>query len=782
MKADKRLSAALLSALAALSLCACAGENEALPDEPLPDYTGNLRISELMIKNDATLLSPDGRFSDWVELENTFGAQLSLDGWQLSADGDSWSFPKALLEPGERLLVFCDKDGAGEFCADFALSAGETLRLAAPDGTVVDSVTCADTKADHVLVRTEDGSFADSRWASPGEENSPQGCAAFAAGRECASPLVINEAAVYNDSYAPWPQKDTYDWVELKNVSAAALELSDYWLSDDDKDMTQWRLPEQTLEPGESVLVFCAGDTDGYYHAPFSLNALDERLYLSGQDGLADYVYLHDIPIGSSMGRLDGENGFFFFDIPSPGEDNQGGARLISSPPRALTDEGCYDDLDKLTVELVSDGKIYYTADGSMPTADSTEYTAPIELESTCVIRAIAVEDGALPSRALTRSYIINEGHSLPVLSIATDEPAAFQKMYTNQRKGLDLGANVTFFDGESSFNHDCALSMKGWTSLSLPKKSMGVSFKSRYGGELECDVFGNGITEYSSLSVRAGQDYTFSIFRNELFQDLCSEASDAVMTQESKFCVLYINGEYRGIYCLKEDFSEQYYASHKSVSKDSVTELRTPVAMDSAFYQEVLSFIQQNDLSDAENYREICERVDVDSLIDWFLFEGYSANTDVQGNVRVLRSDEDGGKWSFALYDLDWGFYYAGSDFAVILSGIGNAGNQLPPLVKAMLKNEDFRDKLLTRFAQLNKTTLSNEHVLALIDEYQALLEPEVARDRERWDMSESSWYSYVDSLRSFLIDNDWENHNIDQLCSLLDLTAEEREAYFGK
>lgn len=253
-------------------------------------------------------------------------------------------------------------------------------------------------------------------------------------------------------------------------------------------------------------------------------------------------------------------------------------------------------------------------------------------------------------------------------------------------------------------------------------------------------------------------------------------------MTQESKFCVLYINGEYRGIYCLKEDFSEQYYASHKGVSKDSVTELRTPVAVDSAFYQEVLSFIRQNDLSDAENYREICERVDVDSLIDWFLFEGYSANTDVQGNVRVLRSDDNGGKWSFALYDLDWGFYYAGSDFAVILSGIGNAGNQMPPLVKAMLKNEDFRDKLLTRFAQLNKTTLSNAHVLARIDEYQALLEPEVARDRERWDMSASSWYSYVDALRDFLIDNDWENHNIDQLCSLLDLTAEEREAYFGK
>lgn len=786
----KQLAAVILSALAALSLCACAGNKEnATPTEPstepvsapLPDYTGILCISELMIKNDASLLSPDGRFSDWVELENTSGAQLSLDGWQLSAGGDSWSFPSALLAPGERLLVFCDKDGTGELCANFGLSAGELLSLIAPDGTAIDSVECADMEADHVMLRAEDGSFIESRWASPGKANTLQGSAEFAAERQCASPIVINEVVVYNENYIPWSQREKYDWVELKNVSDAAQQLSEYWLSDDDKDLTQWQLPEYVLEPGQCMMVFCAGDTDGMYHAPFSLNAQDERLYLSGESGIADYVYLHDIPAGGSMGRIDGENGFFYFTASSPEAPNEGGARLISAMPRSLTEDGCYNGIDKLTVELEGEGKIYYTTDGSLPTAESTEYTAPIELDCTCVIRAISVEDGALPSRPVTYSYIINENHTLPVLSLAVDSPSSFSNIYYNGWKGQKLGANLALYDGESSFNHDCALSMKGWTSLSLPKKSMGVSFKGVYGGDLECDVFGNGITKYSSLSIRAGQDYTFSIFRNEMFQRLCSDASDAALTQASKFCILYINGEYRGIYCLKEDFSEQYYASHAGVSKGSVTEMKTPVPLDSDFYRDVIDPCWKNDMSVDENYQQLCQKVDIDSFIDWFIFESYSANTDIQGNVRVFRSDENGGKWVFALYDLDWGFCYP-NDFILLMHGLGNVGNQMPTIARALSNNADFRDRLLTRFAELNKTVLSNENVLRLIDEYQALIEPEAARDRERWDLTMDGWYSRVDSLRSFINDNDWEMHNIEQLCSLLNVTPEEREAYFGR
>lgn len=787
-------AAAFISALlTALLLSACAADRGESPPETaeptreVRNYSGMLRISELMIKNRATLLSPDGRFSDWVELENVSGEAVPLEGWQLSDGGKGWELPPLTLEPGERLLVFCDKNGQDELCADFSLSAGEQLSLVAPSGETADSVLCADIKGDHVMVRAEDGSFQDSRWASPGEADTPQGCAAFAAGRQTRSPIVINEAAVSSGS-SPRFGQEPCDWVELRNVSDAPQELSDYWLSDELDELMQWQLPQRSLEPGECVLVFCTGDepdsADSSYHAPFSLNAQDERLYLSRADGsIADYVYLHDIPIDGSMGRLDDEDGFFYFERSSPGEVNQNGRRLVSNPPETLTPDGCFEGVGSMTVELSARGDIYYTTDGAAPTTDSALYTGPIELSGTCVIRAISVEEGALPSRISTYSYIINEGHSLPVLSLAVDDPAAFRTMYNNSRKGLDLSANIALYDGESSFNQGCAVSMKGWTSLNLPKKSLGVSFKGVYGGKLRCDVFQNGITEYSSLSVRAGQDYPFSIFRNELLQRLCSESSDAALTQESKYCVLYINGEYRGIYCLKEDFSKQYYASHAGVSPESVTAIRTPVPLSSDFYREVLDLCWKNDMSVDENYRQLCQRVDVESLIDWFILEGYSANTDVQGNVRVFRSTENGGKWSFAFYDLDWGFCYSGSDFSVLLlDGVGNAGNQMPTLVRAMLRNSDFRARVLERFAELNKTVLSNDHVLALIDEYQILLEPEAARDRERWDLGIDSWYSHVDGLRSFITDNNWEVHNIDQLCRFLDVTPEEREAYFGR
>ena len=315
-----------------------------------------------------------------------------------------------------------------------------------------------------------------------------------------------------------------------------------------------------------------------------------------------------------------------------------------------------------------------------------------------------------------------------------------------------------------------------------MPKKSLGVKFRGRYGGNLECNVFDNGVTEFSSLAIRAGQDYTFSVFRNELFQRLCEEAGTACLTQSSKYCILYVNGNYYGIYCLKEDFSKQYYASHAGVSADSVVANKCPVSLDSEFYNEVLNFIYHNDLTVDENYQYVCDHVDIDSLIDWFLLEGYCANTDIQGNTRMYRSPENGNKWTFCFYDLDWGFWYSRSDFTIIMNEIGNAGNQMPPLIKNLLKNRYFRDRVLYRFAELNRTVLSNEHVLGLMDEFEALLEPEIERDRRRWGLNMVDYRYRVQELRDFVINNNWEQHNVNQLCYFLHVGEMERQQIFGR
>lgn len=806
MKRNKLLSV-LFIVLLCIIFAAC-GKSQPAPEatpvptaaptpQPTPEPTpyispdaDKIKISELMVKNDATLLDSDGEFSDWFELVNTSDSPVSLAGWRVSdgEDKSGWSFPDVTIDAGGYLLVFASsKESTGtELHASFSLSEDETLYLYAPENYLADSAPNVSTKADHSSVRCADGSFEDCTWPTPGYSNDAEGYELFCAAHTATSPLVINEVMVYNDSYNRQPDGEYYDWVELKNVSEEPIMLAEYYLSDDKDNPMLWRLPERYLDPGALLVVHCSGNSDlstsDTVHSNFSLNSTSERLYLTSaaQQRVTDYVWLHDIFKDWTVGRMDGQSGFFYLSSPSPWSGNRGNAyRYISDQPVSLGEDGIYNDVTSVSVELEGSGRIFYTTDGSRPDESSAEYTEPITLDKTTVIRAINVQDGAAPSRAITLSYIINENHTLPVLSLSTDSPSTFSGIYYNKRKYYEIPANISYFEDGSSFNIDCGLKMKGWTSLENPKKSMGVSFRGCYGDDmLDYDIFGSDVTEFSSLSIRAGQDYPLAIIRNELFQELCLEMGDNVPTQNSKYCILYLNGSYYGIYCLKEDFSKQYYASHKGVNKSDVTMLKSPVALSSAVYQEVFQFCRDNDMSLDENYDHICSVLDIDNVVDWFLIEGYTANSDVNGNMRYFKLN-DGGKWQIAFYDLDWTFNYASNCFTNITDS--NREVQVSQLINRLLTNARFREQLLSRYSELVSTTLSNEHVLAKIDELQALLEPEVPRERDQWGSDVDGWHYRLDELRSFITNNDYANYSANKLCSMLGASAEQKMQYFG-
>ena len=806
MKRNKLLSV-LFIVLLCIIFAAC-GKSQPAPEatpvptaaptpQPTPEPTpyispdaDKIKISELMVKNDATLLDSDGEFSDWFELVNTSDSPVSLAGWRVSdgEDKSGWSFPDVTIDAGGYLLVFASsKESAGtELHASFSLSEDETLYLYAPENYLADNAPNVSTMADHSSVRRADGSFEDCIWPTPGYSNDAEGYELFCAAHTATSPLVINEVMVYNDSYNRQPDGEYYDWVELKNVSEEPIMLAEYYLSDDKDNPMLWRLPERYLDPGALLVVHCSGNSDlstsDTVHSNFSLNSTSERLYLTSaaQQRVTDYVWLHDIFKDWTVGRMDGQSGFFYLSSPSPWSGNRGNAyRYISDQPVSLGEDGIYNNVTSVSVELEGSGRIFYTTDGSRPDESSAEYTESITLDKTTVIRAINVQDGAAPSRAITLSYIINENHTLPVLSLSTDSPSTFSGIYYNKRKYYEIPANISYFEDGSSFNIDCGLKMKGWTSLENPKKSMGVSFRGCYGDDmLDYDIFGSDVTEFSSLSIRAGQDYPLAIIRNELFQELCLEMGDNVPTQNSKYCILYLNGSYYGIYCLKEDFSKQYYASHKGVNKSDVTMLKSPVALSSAVYQEVYQFCRDNDMSLDENYDHICSVLDIDNVVDWFLIEGYTANSDVNGNMRYFKLN-DGGKWQIAFYDLDWTFNYASNCFTNITDS--NREVQVSQLINRLLTNARFREQLLSRYSELVSTTLSNEHVLAKIDELQALLEPEVPRERDQWGSDVDGWHYRLDELRSFITNNDYANYSANKLCSMLGASAEQKMQYFG-
>ena len=121
-------------------------------------YTGtsawpSLRISEWLAANDGFNADPaDGDFDDWIELYNPTPLDVSLDGWRIGDSapepGAEYTIPTGFIIPaGGRLVVWCDDETTqsstpGNLHLPFKLtSAGETLTLKAPDGTVIDTVT-----------------------------------------------------------------------------------------------------------------------------------------------------------------------------------------------------------------------------------------------------------------------------------------------------------------------------------------------------------------------------------------------------------------------------------------------------------------------------------------------------------------------------------------------------------------------------------------------------------------------------------------------------------------
>lgn len=114
---------------------------------------GDLVINEFMADNVATITDEDGTFSDWIELHNTTGSPISLNGWFLTDDAATptkWQFPVAdfpndTIAGGGYLVVWAsgkDRAGSGaeqEIHTNFKLSAsGEYLALVRPDGATVE--------------------------------------------------------------------------------------------------------------------------------------------------------------------------------------------------------------------------------------------------------------------------------------------------------------------------------------------------------------------------------------------------------------------------------------------------------------------------------------------------------------------------------------------------------------------------------------------------------------------------------------------------------------------
>ena len=299
-------------------------------------------------------------------------------------------------------VLFSGCANGQEFVQDTQDRPGVT-KIAVTGGVVVsDTVTPSvnDAKTNEPLPTFE---------ADPGEQTDNKDKTEQDPEEEYGRVLRINEILATNDEYNEH-NDGFFDMVEIYNASNETLKLSDYFLSDSKKHLTDYPLPNIELNPGEYTVVYCTGD---YYKKteedmPFKLSYSGEKLYIADKSGnILDKVKYPKLPKNMSYG-VGPDGTFMVYDTPTVGSGNTYGYKGILPEPETDVLPGTYDGT--VSVTLKGEGTIRYTLDGTEPNDDSPVYDGkPIRIGKTCSIRAFQTKDGYLKSFTKTFDYLISE-------------------------------------------------------------------------------------------------------------------------------------------------------------------------------------------------------------------------------------------------------------------------------------------------------------------------------------------------------------------------------------
>jgi hypothetical protein len=336
--------------------------------------------------------------------------------------------------------------------------------------------------------------------------------------------LVINEFMASNSDSIRDPQGQYDDWIEIYNFGFGPINVGGMYLTDDLSFPTKWQIPNNNpsstvIIRGQYLLIWADNDTgDAGLHANFKLNADGEEIGLFDKDGqtLIDSVIYSRQKTDISYGRYpDAGEDWRLFTIPSPAAQNHGGYQGEVADTKFSHNRGFYDEPFYVTIATETEGAmIYYTLDGSEPYSASGRgpggmvYAAPIAINRTTYLRAMAVKPGWMPSNIDTHTYIFLDdiieqpkyppgfptggwGHigpdyqmdpvvvnaysstikddmkSIPTLSLVMDVDDWFgsKGIYINESQdGTERVVSMEYFDPNDGgqFQINCALSMQG--------------------------------------------------------------------------------------------------------------------------------------------------------------------------------------------------------------------------------------------------------------------------------------------------------------------------------
>jgi hypothetical protein len=391
--------------------------------------------------------------------------------------------------------------------------------------------------------------------------------------------VFINEATGSNTL------NNTFDWVEVFNNNANAVNLDSVFLSDSKKKPLKYRFSGKTLAAKAFISVNADGDLTASTAttAAFGIGASGETIYmhqvLNGVTYLLDSLAIGATQYNTSYGRVtDGSATVVGFKAPTQGASNNNAKQLL--PLSFSNDRGIYVGPFALTLTAPTGSTIKYTTNFTTPSvSNGTVYANPIYISANSVIKAIAYNTAG-ESQVVTHTYIFPSATAQQLGIAAADVETALKELpivtlNTPNNLGSTTELTGTFeyinkFGENKSTYADAGYAVFGFTSTQNPKKSYRIYFRKAYGySKLKHKVFKkqsyenyDPTDEFDGLDLKASSE---PISYLNLADYLAHNAVRKMGTKDVhvQMVNVFVNGQYNGVYPMREKFDDNYAASY---------------------------------------------------------------------------------------------------------------------------------------------------------------------------------------------------------------------------
>ncbi len=351
--------------------------------------------------------------------------------------------------------------------------------------------------------------------------------------------------------------------------------------------------------------------------------------------------------------------------------------------------------------------------------------------------------------------------------------------------------------------NQNCGIRIQGNYSRSDLQKGLRLYARKEYGdnnfsyavfGEDYLNDSGEVMDKFKHLVLRAGGNCAFTAkFNDTYWQSLLKDT--ACETKESRPCVVYLNGEYWGLYVLEEDYSDDYFEDLHGVNKNNVVvykgdaetyklgykldEGEIPAGeKESYYFNDLNSFFRSHiNLKSQEDYDEFAKLVDPQSVMDYFAVQCWINNKwDWPGKNwsmwKTASVDESNpyadGRWRLMFYDMEFGGVSGEGDIRVNTikednykpNGLLDMDTENPAVLcfAYLMTNDGFRNEFYARLTGLSdgyfEKSAAQERLQEFIDIYYPLYEQFFSRYPETGsaDMAINDGYASAKCISDFI------------------------------